>query len=440
MADYAYARVSTADQDLTIQLDALEQAGVPPSNIFQEKISGVAKTLPVRDQVLALLAPGDRLNVFKVDRVGRSVVEVLGIVRDLDQRKVAFRSVTQSIDTSGSMGRAFLQLLVVFSEMELSLIAERTAAGKARRAAEGLHPGGTALYGFAADHVTIVEHEAMLLRYLADYLLAGAPMNQLVDVLNWRGYRNRGGTRWQVKNVRRILGNPYVVPILGQDRYDRLARIFNRPGRQSLGRPAVALLSGILSCHQCGHGLYLARIQQKNKARRSVYACKKAGQGGRWIGCGSVTVSMNRADAWAEEMFVAAVTGPDFTRSLNQRQAELLATDVTVAELDDWREEIQELEQVQGTRFAPPDAKERHAELRRLVEQATARLMAAPELAQLQDLPKSEAALRERWSRWSVIERRTWLKRLVHTVVVGPATTRSRASVVEDRLTPVWIV
>jgi hypothetical protein len=147
---------------------------------------------------------------------------------------------------------------------------------------------------------------------------------------------------------------------------------------------------------------------------------------------------MARAEAWAAEMFIRAVIGPDFADTLAKRQAELLAGNMTADLLDEMRREIEDLEQVMPTRFAPPNAKERLAQLQREVREATARLMAQPDLQALVDLPKSEEQLRARWASWSIITRRAWLRRLVTRVEVKPATAKGRASVVEDRLDPVW--
>jgi DNA invertase Pin-like site-specific DNA recombinase len=436
--EYAYARVSTQDQDLTIQLAALEQAGIHPSRIFQEKRSGVAKALPVRDQVLAQLKPSDRLTVWKLDRIGRSVAEILGIVRDLDQRRITFRSLTQPVDTSGYMGRAFLQLLAVFAEMEREMILERTAAGKARRRAEGKHPGGPRMFGFTVT-LEPIDHEQALVREAAQRVLQGEPMNQVVDDWQARGLRPIRGERWKVVSLRRLLLNPRTAEIIGQDQHQALVRLFAQPGRQRLGRPAEHMLSGILTCSQCSQPLYGAEKGGKDQPAQLVYRCKRGtGSGGRFAGCGSTVVSMRRADDWAREAFIAAVAGPDFAQALAQRQAEVLSEDVTAAELDEWREEIQDLDQVQGTRFYSDAMKRRHAQLRRLVDAATARLMAAPELEEMMSLPRSEDKLRERWASWTVAQRRTWLRRLLSSIVVRPALVRGRASDVEARMGPRW--
>lgn len=136
---------------------------------------------------------------------------------------------------------------------------------------------------------------------------------------------------------------------------------------------------------------------------------------------------------------MAAIVSEDFATALDQRQAELLAGDTTAEELDAMREEIQEMDLVQGTRFYTDQMKARHAELRRLVDRATAQIMAQPDLQALVDLPRSEDALRASWSRWSVAERRSWIRRLVARIEVMPATGHGEASDVESRFSPVWI-
>jgi DNA invertase Pin-like site-specific DNA recombinase len=434
--DLGYARVSSLDQDPQLQINALEKAGCWP--IVQEKVSGVATKRPVRDEVLAQVKAGDTVTVWKLDRWGRSAADLLTVIDGLDKRGVRFRCLTQPLDTRSAFGKMQLTLLAAFAEFERSLIVERTVAGRQRRLDEGKHPGGPALFGFQKDHETIIESEVEQLRDAARRILEGEPVNRVIDEWNARGLRTRVGSRWQVKTLRRILGNPYVVPILGQETYDKLARMFGQPDRQRLGRPAEHLLSGILACSRCHQPLYLVHTRQRDGSKRKVYACRKAGSGGRFIGCGSMIIAADRVDAWAEEAFIAAVVSEDFAQALSQRQAELLADEVTAAELDEWRAEMDELEQVMPTRFAPANAKQRHDELRRMVDQATAQLLAQPDLQALVELPKSEGKLRARWSSWSTAERRAWLRRLVERIEVKPATSRSRASSVEERLNPIW--
>ena len=439
MTDYGYARVSTRDQDPQLQINALEQAGCWP--IVKEHASGVAKKRPVLDQALAQLKPGDRLTVWKLDRLGRSITFLHRTIEDLAERGVAFRSLTDPIDTSTPQGRLQLGILASFSAFERELIKERTLAGKARMRAEGRHTGGPALFGWEPDHVTVNEAEAQLVREVAQRLVQGQPLSRILDDLNTRadGPRPRLSDRWRITSWRRILTNPTTAAVVGQESYDKLARIFNQPGRQRLGRPAEHLLSGILSCARCSQPLYGTWKATRAGGREEYYRCKPGkGSGGRFSGCGRTGVAMARADDWAREAFISACSGPDFATALAQRQAELLAGDATAEELDEWREELGDIEQVQGTRFFTDAMKRRHAQLRRLVDQATARLMAQPELQQLLDLPRSEEQLRALWDGWDTTTRRRWLRRVLDRIEVKPAMVRGRGSDVESRMSPVW--
>jgi DNA invertase Pin-like site-specific DNA recombinase len=441
MTSYGYARVSTRDQDPGLQLDALAKSGC--DHVVKEHASGVAKKRPVLDEVLDRLRPGDQLVVWKLDRLGRSITFLHRTIEDLTERGVDFRSLTDPIDTSTPQGQLQLGILAAFSAFERSLIRERTLAGKARMRAEGRHTGGPALYGWEPDHVTVNEEEAALVRLVTAHLLRGQPMGRIVDLINARpGWfpRPRRADRWRVTPLIRALENPTTAAIVGDDQHRKLVKLLGRNRGQGKGqgggRPARNLLSGVLTCSRCGQPMYATQQGGRGRAPQNVYKCRK-GQGGRYAGCGRTVVVQHRADAYALEMFVAAVVGDDFTQALNHRQAELLDVG-TAEELDAWRAEAQELDQVQGTRFYTDTMRARHVELRRLVDRATAQLMAAPDLQALVSLPRSEDALRATWSRWSVAERRQWLRRLVSSIEVMPATGQGAASVTEDRLVPIF--
>jgi len=121
-----YARVSTKDQNLDLQIDALNKYEC--EEIFQEKISS-GKERPELNKLLKYLRSGDIFVVWKLDRVGRSLVELLNIINDLNKRNIAFVSLMDSIDTTNSMGKFQLSIFGAFSEYEKSLISERTKAG-----------------------------------------------------------------------------------------------------------------------------------------------------------------------------------------------------------------------------------------------------------------------------------------------------------------------
>ena len=122
-----YARVSTNGQDLALQLDALQDAGV--DRVYHEVGSGSLRSGPQLDQCLDRLRAGDTLLVWKLDRLGRSLRHLIEIVLDLDQQGVAVRSLSEPLDTSSAMGRFRLQLFAALAELERSLMRERTRAG-----------------------------------------------------------------------------------------------------------------------------------------------------------------------------------------------------------------------------------------------------------------------------------------------------------------------
>jgi DNA invertase Pin-like site-specific DNA recombinase len=121
-----YARVSTSDQETALQRDALKRAGV--RRVFEEKRSAVAAR-PRLDAALQTLKAGDVLVVYKVDRLARSLSDLLSILRRIDAAGAGFRSVTEPIDTTSAAGRLMLQILGSFAEFERSLIRERSIAG-----------------------------------------------------------------------------------------------------------------------------------------------------------------------------------------------------------------------------------------------------------------------------------------------------------------------
>jgi DNA invertase Pin-like site-specific DNA recombinase len=130
-----YARVSTGQQDLQLQLDALRKAGVAKDATFKDKLSGAKSSRPGLDLCLTQLKSGDTLVVWRLDRLGRSVRHLIDIVEDLRQRGVGFKSLCESIDTGSANGKLTFHLFTALAEFERDLIRERTNAGlKAARA------------------------------------------------------------------------------------------------------------------------------------------------------------------------------------------------------------------------------------------------------------------------------------------------------------------
>lgn len=128
MSKIGYARVSTDDQNLDLQRDALAKAGC--STVYEETVSGKANAArPELAQALKALRPGDTLAVWRLDRLGRSLPDLVHIIGELEERGVMFESITEKIDTGSAAGKLIFHVFASLAEFERNLIRERTRAG-----------------------------------------------------------------------------------------------------------------------------------------------------------------------------------------------------------------------------------------------------------------------------------------------------------------------
>lgn len=132
---FGYARVSTDDQDTAAQVAALHADKC--DQIFREKASGGRWDRPELHRLLDRVRQGDVLVVWKLDRLSRSLRDVLMIMECLGERKAGFRSLTEAIDTTTSAGRMMMQMIGAFAEFERAMLLERTKAGIATARSEG---------------------------------------------------------------------------------------------------------------------------------------------------------------------------------------------------------------------------------------------------------------------------------------------------------------
>jgi DNA invertase Pin-like site-specific DNA recombinase len=130
-----YARVSTREQTIDLQVDALTQAGC--TRVYTEVISGARADRPILAQVLEMLRAGDVLVIWKLDRLGRSLTHLLAIVTDLMTRQVGLKSLNDPIDTTTPQGRLIFNLFASLAEFEREVIRERTQAGLSAARARG---------------------------------------------------------------------------------------------------------------------------------------------------------------------------------------------------------------------------------------------------------------------------------------------------------------
>ena len=134
-----YARVSTQEQSIDLQRDALSKAGC--EQIYTDTMSGAKAERPGLNEALTYMRPGDVLVVWKLDRLGRSLKNLIEVVTDLGSRGIGFRSLTESIDTTTSIGNFFFHVFGALAEFERDLIRERTQAGLAAARARGRKGG-----------------------------------------------------------------------------------------------------------------------------------------------------------------------------------------------------------------------------------------------------------------------------------------------------------
>ena len=134
-----YARVSTDDQSLNLQLDALRAAGV--TRVFTDKLSGKSRKRPGLEKALAALSAVDTLIVWRLDRIGRNFRDLVDIADELRERGANLISLSEGIDTSLNIGEVIYRLMIVFADFERKVIVERTLAGLKAAKARGVKLG-----------------------------------------------------------------------------------------------------------------------------------------------------------------------------------------------------------------------------------------------------------------------------------------------------------
>lgn len=136
-----YARVSTEDQELSLQIAALERFGVAPTQIHREHASGGSMNRPIWHELTTTLQAGDTVVVWKLDRLGRTLRGILQTIEHFDRIGVALRTMDGLIDMSTAMGRFNCHIMGAVAELERGMISERTKAGMAERKRQGVKFG-----------------------------------------------------------------------------------------------------------------------------------------------------------------------------------------------------------------------------------------------------------------------------------------------------------
>lgn len=168
MTAYGYVRVSTVDQNPQLQFDALRAVGIDDDHMFIDHISGSKSTRPELDRLIATITEGDEVIVWKLDRLGRSTQHLIETIEMFKDRRVAFRSLTDPVDTTTPAGNLVFQIFAALAEFERALIVERTHAGLAAARAKGRHGGRKSNISLeAAEHIRHLREQKWTVRQIA---------------------------------------------------------------------------------------------------------------------------------------------------------------------------------------------------------------------------------------------------------------------------------
>ncbi|WP_173918970.1 recombinase family protein [Halobacillus sp. Marseille-Q1614] len=138
---FGYARVSTKDQNLHMQFDALKKYGVEEKNIYSEKITGTKKDRPAFTEMMKYLRDGDTVVVYKLDRIGRSTKHLVDLINNFQDNGINFVSINENIDTTTAMGKLVFTIFSGLAQFERDIISERTKSGLNAARARGRKGG-----------------------------------------------------------------------------------------------------------------------------------------------------------------------------------------------------------------------------------------------------------------------------------------------------------
>jgi site-specific DNA recombinase len=301
-----YLRRSTDDEHQPYSIEAQDarlaayissQPGWRQAARFTDDASGATIARPGLHRALAAARAGaiDVLLVYRVDRLTRSLRDLVTLTDDLDQAGVVFRSATEPFDTATPMGRMLVQMLGMFAQFERDTIIDRVIAGMERKAAAGKWKGGRRPFGYRADAAasSLVPDpgEAAVVRlifgtYIRDRLGARA----IATLLNDRGHRTTTGGQWSAHQVLRVLSSRIYLgelsfrgitcadchrPVIDQTTFDEAQQILAARGEDHAKRAASGsdyLLTGLIRCPACGSAMLGTRAHGKTKTYR-YYSC-----------------------------------------------------------------------------------------------------------------------------------------------------------------------
>lgn len=342
-----YIRWSTDDQSdgttLAVQLEGCRHYVLSQGWTLRDDLifiddgwSGGSLDRPALSRLRRLVREGqvDCVVVLKLDRLSRSVGDMVNLVLNEWDGLTHVRSAREPLDTATAMGRQFFYMLVSFAEWERSVIRERTAAGRRARAREGYKPSAIAPFGYRHGERTgsyaVEETEAPIVRRIFGWYARGLGARSIVCALNAEGIRFRGGAMWNERTVLYLLSNPvytgkavygrlsrnprrdragggpfwlrnddptvvphspYIPALVDDSLFARAQQVKAQRRRGGISGRAVAsghLVTGLARC-RCGYSLYVKSTRNQKGQEFSYYACLgKKLKGPNWCRAGNI--------------------------------------------------------------------------------------------------------------------------------------------------------
>ena len=396
---------------------------------------------PAYEKMLAAARAGDldAVVVWKVDRLARSLREFVRVTEMLDKYGVALVSVNESLDTSSPMGRAMLQIIGVFAELESATISLRTKNAKAHDAAHGRpNGGGRRPFGYTTQTFDeLVPEEAELLHEAAGRLLAGESMRSIAADWNARGIKTTSGAAWNSPNLGRTLRGEHLVgrrrhggqvvdgtwPAVFSEEQHEAIRL--AAGEHRAAKVQRHLLTGFARCAVCG-----SNMRGKTTRRYGFqYACPTQG-------CGRVTVRGDKLEEVIGEAVLLRLDSEELRAALAVR-GDTEAVRRLADQLADDRLALEQLSRDHYvTRVVSRDVFLAAAgDLEQRIQTAEGRLSRQAPAGLPEGTP-----LRDGWRSGDLEFRRAVLSTVVDKITVSPAAVRGRASFDSDRVAVAWRV
>ena len=388
----------------------------------------------------------DVIVAWHTDRLHRSPRELEEFIDVCDAHKIRVETVRAGeLDLRTPAGRAVARTLGAWARYESEHKSERIRRKQAELAQRGLpYGGGLRCYGYTKDRMNLVAEEAVIIREMADRVLAGETIWSVSHDLNQRGLVTTTGGRWTDTGVRKILLSPRMAgliqhatvgrvraqwpAILTEEQHTRLVALLTDPSRRTpRGAPRRHLLSGLLRCGECGERMVAAKRRDNHSLH---YTCQKRPD----RGCGRMSVAAHHVEPYVADAVLAALEDlridVDGRPNSEEGDLEALAND---------RAQLDELAELYATRAITAEEWIRaRSSIEERIAQRNRRIADKTEDQRLRDLLRSNVGVREAWTAATTEYKRSVLRVVLDRVTVAKAIPGKRFD--PRRLTPVWRV